>query len=60
MKEYVCTGEVTLSGVVFYVKANSRQEAEEMVISGHFSEYDTALAEAIDCNMSVSTLQLNE
>jgi hypothetical protein len=60
MKEYTFSGEVTLRGVTFFVKAKNEAEAKEKAARGEYDDYEANGAETSDWDMNPATIKLNE
>ncbi len=60
MPEYIFQGTVTLSGVDFYVIADSEEEAKAKARVGDHDDRDTAGAGSTDWDIDPSSCVLNE
>jgi hypothetical protein len=60
MPQYLFTGRVTYSVAVFFVTANSADEAKGKARAGKFDLVDTDSAEIVDWEIRPDTCTLNE
>lgn len=59
MKEYVAKGSLTRSGVIFYITADTLEEAKVKAASGEYLEYDTDGADTVNWDIEVDTVEEN-
>lgn len=59
-KEYIFRGKLSLSGVEFYITANSEEEAIAKARDGDWHDYDTLGASSEDCNIDLGSCELNQ
>lgn len=60
MPEYIFQGTVTLSGVDFYVTADSEEEAIAKAKMGEYNNRDTVGADSTDWDIDPNSCVLNE
>ena len=60
MPEYLFTGTVELSGVLFTVTADNETEAKAKAKLGEWDDYDISGAETRNAELTVSSCELNE
>jgi hypothetical protein len=60
MPEYLFRGTVTSGNVTFRVEAANPTEAKDKARRGLWEDYDDSAAENLDCDLDLSTIELNE
>ncbi len=60
MPQYIFQGTVTLSGVDFYITADSKEEAVEKAKSGEYNDRDMVGADSTDWDIEPNSCVLNE
>ena len=60
MPEYIFQGTVTLSGVDFYIIADSEEEAKAKAKNGEYNDRDTVGAGSQDWDIDPNSCALNE
>ncbi len=52
LKEYLCEGTLSLTGVQFTIVAESLEEAQQMARDGQWTDYDTLGAASSDWDLN--------
>lgn len=60
MPKFICTGKVTLNGVIFYIEAKDETEATKKAAAGDWVDYETSGAETVDWECNPSTVEATE
>lgn len=60
MSEWILTGTVKLSGVDFFVEAETEEEALRKAAAGEWSRYETDCAETEGWSVQPKTIRPNE
>lgn len=60
MKEFICTGTLTLNGVTFIIEADNLTSAKQKVVSGEWKGYEIGGAEAKDWELDPRTIESND
>ena len=59
MTEFTFKGQITLEGVIFYVKADSMFDALQKAQAGVYDSYDVKQAETVDWDINPNTVEIN-